>query len=279
VASELVLYAGCMARLAFGDFVSAAADAGFDAITVWPNTWRHAMEKEGLTLAGMRAVLDDAGVVLTDSEGCNDWTPGPAEENRGPRFRASRHDVFGVTTALGGTTVAAIHQSAVPFQLDRDAEAFARLCDDAAEHGLRVAIEFVPFTQVPDAATAWALLETAGRSNSGVVVDTWHHFRRGADAEALARIPADRIFAIQVSDGPRVPPAVDLATQARTARLPPGQGEMDVAAVLVGLAARGVYCPVGPELATEYLTRPPAAVARELADATKSVLTPDLGVR
>ena len=59
VASELVLYAGCMARLAFGDFVSAAADAGFDAITVWPNTWRHAMEKEGLTLAQMRAVLDD----------------------------------------------------------------------------------------------------------------------------------------------------------------------------------------------------------------------------
>ena len=50
-------------------------------------------------------------------------------------------------------------------------------------------IEFLPWLDIPDAATAWAIAKQAGRANGGVLVDTWHYFRGAADPAQLEAIP------------------------------------------------------------------------------------------
>lgn len=241
----LTLTNGCAPTIPFRDFVTLAAHTGFDAISLWPNVWRHARRKEGLGLADLRALLVDHGLALTDVEVCQDWT-GPSAATAGSR--AERAELFEVCAALGGTTVTALHDTVDGLRFDEDVDAFAALCDSAAEDGLRIALEFVPFSTVRDARTALELVEAADRPNGGLVVDLWHHVRSGAPDEALREIPAARIFSVQLADGPAESPGPDLAEEARTGRIAPGTGGMDLARLLDLLPITGEWPTIGPEV-------------------------------
>jgi sugar phosphate isomerase/epimerase len=266
--------AGCLARTPFRVQVAAAAAAGFDSITTWPNIWRHALRRDSLTLGGMRAMLDERGLRLTDVDGCSDWVPVPSAPDRlsGPmRQRVPREELFEVCAALGGTTVVAVHLTDAGLDLGRDTEGFARLCDDAADHGLRVALEFFPFSNVPDLGTAWRIVSEAERSNGGLVVDFWHHVRSGRDDDLLGRIPSDQIYTVQLADGP-VSARADLAEEAMYHRMMPGTGEFGVAGFLALLDGLGVRAPCGPELyARSFDERPAREVAGELHRALRDV--------
>ena len=266
--------AGCLARTPFRVQAAAAAAAGFDSVTIWPNIWRHARRRDSLTLADMRAILDDSGLTLTDVDGCFDWVPVSSEPERigGPlRRRVDREEHFEVCVALGGTTVVAVHLTDAGLDLGRDVEGFAALCDDAASRGLRVALEFFPFSNVPDLRTAWRIVSEAGRPNGGLVVDLGHHVRSGRDDELLARIPSDRIYTVQLADGPADAPA-DLAHEAMYHRMMPGTGEFGVTAFVSMLDAMGVRAPCGPELyARSFDERPAREVAGELYRALRDV--------
>jgi sugar phosphate isomerase/epimerase len=154
------------------------------------------------------------------------------------------------------------------FLRDREIEGFANLCDAAAAHGLRVALEFVCFTPIGDVATAWDVVSTSGRANAGLVVDTMHHLRTTADNAALRRVPPERVFTVQLCDAP-----VDLTDEAINHRAYAGEGELDVAGVIATLKAMGVRASVGAEVyRASSEDRPPADVAQEVYDRTLSFL-------
>lgn len=268
---RLTFMAGCLARTPFPEQVAVAAGAGFDSITCWPNVWRHAERKLGMGLGEMRAVLDDHGLALTDVDGCNDWVPDRGSIPAGPTMRCDRQEYFEVCELLGGSTLVAVHRAGVAVDLGRDVPAFARLCDDAAEHGLRVALEFVGFLGVADVATAWSIVRAADRPNAGLVVDLAHHIRAGRDDGALRAVPAERVFTVQLSDGPAPAPA-DLAHEAMFGRRLPGDGQWDVPQFVATLQDMGVRCSVGPEVNVDD-GRPPEVLAAELMAATRRVLS------
>jgi len=271
----LTFYAGSLPRTPFAELVPAAAAAGFGAITLWPNVWRHALTKGGFTLATMRTLLQDHGLVLTDVDACRDWIPAPTTDATGlgpQRSLIPRSEFFDVCIALGGTTVIAVHVSDAALVLERETESFARLCDDAARHGLRVALEAVAFGGIPRMETAWAIVQGAGRANGGVTADVAHHVRSGADPRVLAQIPGDRIFCVQLCDGPREAPA-DLAQEAMYERRLPGEGEWDIDGYLRTLTASGVRAPVGCEVYnSDFERRPTMEVMRDLAGAARRAL-------
>jgi sugar phosphate isomerase/epimerase len=272
IAERMTFMAGCLARTPFRQQVAAVSAAGFDSMTSWPNIWRHAQRKDGLTLTDMRTMLDDHALVLTDVDGCTDWVPVGTDGPVGPMSKVTpRHDFFEACAALGGSTVVAVHPGGA-FVRDREIEGFATLCDDAAAHGLRVALEFVSFTPIGDVATAWDVVSAAGRTNAGLVVDTMHHLRTTADNEALRRVPPERVFTVQLCDGPRVAPA-DLTDEAINHRAYAGDGELDVAGVIATLNAMGVRASVGAEVyRASSEDRPPADVAKEVYDHTVGFL-------
>lgn len=276
IAAQTTFMAGCLARTPFRQQVEAAAAAGFDSISIWPNVWRHAQRKGGLTLADMRAMLKNNGLKLTDGDAIRDWVPVPRVESPafGPiKGGVSRDEFFEVVSTLGGTTVVAVHLTDAPLDFDRDTEAFAALCDDAAKHGLRVALEFVGFSNIPNVKTAMRIVDEAGRRNGGLVVDIGHHRRGGGSDADLRQVPGDKVFTVQLLDGPASAPA-DIVDEAVYHRQLPGHGELDVVGFIRLLGEMGVRASVGPELySPSFENRPALDVMRELMASLRSVLT------
>lgn len=270
-AAELVLFAGSLPATPFRDLVAAAAGAGWDGISVWPLMYQRAQSREGLDPATMRAIADAAGIRITELDACFDWLPLDAGQELGREW--SRDKFFEAAEVLGAdTVVAAARMNTTSIDLDAAVESFAALCDAAAAHGLRISIEFVAFSAIPDAATAWRIIEEADRPNAGIVVDVCHLVRSGGDETPLRSIPAERIFTVQLGDGPALAPA-DLLDEAQWHRLEPGDGEFDVAGILSRLAVDGVRARVGPELyLAGWSERDPQLVAADLMASTRRAL-------
>lgn len=118
--------------------------------------------------------------------------------------------------------------------LGRLADRLGAVSDLAARHGLRAVLEFFPWTVVPDLATALQVVEATGRHEVGILVDTLHFDRSHSSHELLAGIPATRLPFLHLCDAPvqDVYTTEDLLHAGRAERLPPGEGQIDLPAIL-----------------------------------------------
>jgi len=87
-------------------------------------------------------------------------------------------------------------------------------------HALRVALEFLPWTAIPDAGIAWEIVELAGRANGGVLVDSWHYFRGGGGPGTVTDDPAQSHRGDPGSTTPRSMAGGDLLEDTMKRRLP-----------------------------------------------------------
>jgi sugar phosphate isomerase/epimerase len=269
----LVLYAGCMPGAPWERFVGAAAGAGFDSVTVWPSMYRRAQTREALDAASMRGLLDDAGVRVAAIEACGDWLPDTDAEGVTRPFRSvwTREQFFEAARVLGAPCIVAAHLGLGPIERSASIDSFGQLCGDADQEGLRVVLEFMPFSGIADAEAAWDIVTESGCSNAGLVVDT-SHLQRSGGISTLAGVPVAAIELVQLADGSRAAPH-DLVDEAMFHRRLPGEGEFELAALLAQLHRAGVSAPVGPELwQADWSERPPDVVAGELASATRRLL-------
>jgi len=127
---------------------------------------------------------------------------------------------------LGGT----INALCFDKEAARQRASFGRLADIARRAGARMAIEGFTLSTVRTPADALAMADSVG-PEIGLTIDTLHIIRTGGGWADLAALPQDRIVHVQINDGPREAPA-DLLREATVARLPPGQGEFDIASFL-----------------------------------------------
>jgi sugar phosphate isomerase/epimerase len=266
----LFLSAGSMVRYPFSEFVSAAAGAGYAGLSVNNRLWHLARSREGLTGTDMRARLDDAGLAVSEYEGAVDWLrAGPAEPD--PR-EVPLAEILDRAALLGAARVMVTDDGRGLASLDEAAEDFATACDRAAEHGLAVAVEFLPWTAIPDVDTALQLVAAADRPNGGIVLDTWH-YTHGSRRSELRPADARWISCVQLADGRTEVAYDDLLHEATFERRVPGEGELPLAEVVRHLDAVGVRCPVAVELYNEDLGQlAPDAVASMLASAARRVL-------
>ena len=254
----------------FEERVRAAAQAGFAAMGLYIGDYQR-LRAEGAKDADLRAILRHYGLRVVEIEALRGWSAkGPEQE----AYQKAEREVFAMSDALGpGHHVQVIG----PYTgtLDDAAQAFAGVCDRAAEHGLAAAIEFLPeMTNIPDAATAMQLVTKAGRPNGGICLDSWHHFRGANDDDMLRAIPAEHIFTVQFDDGPRQRVDPDYYADCTQYREVPGDGGFDLPGFLRLLAEMGVRLPLSVEVMSAKLrTRPADEIARRLADATRAILT------
>jgi len=196
----------------------------------------------------------------------------PARPLGGLRNTTPLRECLEAGQRLGASTLVAVHLSDVPLDIAREAEAFAALCDQAAEYGLRVGLEPVAFGGVPDLGTANRIVAAAGHANGGFVVDLWHHVRSSNDPAALNALPADRVYTVQFSDGPAQAPA-DLVEEARYHRQWPGEGAFGVTAFLRLLDSMGVRAAVGAELYQPWFQEAdPDEVVARIAASSRAAL-------
>ena len=114
--------------------------------------------------------------------------------------------------------------------LGRFTDRFASFCEAAARHGLTADLEFMPWTCVPNLATAIQVVTQAGHPNGGMLVDALHFDRSDSSTAELARVPASRLHYWQICDGPAERPATTegLIHAARFERMFPGEGGIDL---------------------------------------------------
>ena len=145
-------------------------------------------------------------------------------------------------------------------------ETFARLCDLAARYGLNANLEPMPWVDVSTVTHAKRILEQAGRKNSAVLIDAIHFFRADNRLQDVPRA----VRYLQLCDAPAERPSdmQEIIRQARSDRLFPGEGELELKGLLRALPAG---LPISLEVPVAQRMAPLERARRALA-ATKKLL-------
>jgi len=108
-------------------------------------------------------------------------------------------------------------------------EQFSHLCELAEPYGLTVNLEFVTWSGVKDLSQAKKVLETAGKRNMGIVIDTLHAYRSQVRWEELDQLPGEWFSYAHLCDcGKEIPSDLESLVHAgRAERLYPGEGAVD----------------------------------------------------
>ncbi|NEK56868.1 sugar phosphate isomerase/epimerase [Geodermatophilus sabuli] len=281
--ARLVLAWGTVRAAAFPDRVAAAAAAGIPSIGLMIGDYL-ALRKAGWTDEELLDVLQQHDVTIDEVEVLFGFAgpSGPANipERPGLVYADAEAELaaFHMGDVFGVRNVQTTGRFASPPTRSGTTDAFSSLCDRAAEHGMAVALEFVPYTDIPDLAAAAQIVADAGRPNGGLCVDSWHFFRGSADFDALEAVDPAIIRMIQINDGPVVPVDSNRAVDSVHHRRCPGEGEFDLARWLAAMNRPGLAASVSVEVYSDELTRMSSAAAAQRAGAaTRDVIQRVIG--
>ena len=260
----LVLSAPPFMHVPLLERLAPAHEAGFSAISLMPgDIW--ALEEAGMSASDIGKRIADHGLAVMEMDCTACWLPSHRRAGDDVSMAAllgslTPERVVETAARIGSPSVTAVEMMGVTPSLDEAAEAFADLCDLAARHGMKAHIEFLPFGGIPDLASAWAIVQAAGRANGGLTLDSWHFFRSGANFDLLEQIPGSRIHTVQINDAPAEPQS-DLLHETMTARLVPGQGSFDLPRFIGTLDRIGSTAPVSVEIFSAATSSSPMAEA------------------
>ncbi|MCH7790532.1 MAG: sugar phosphate isomerase/epimerase [Acidobacteria bacterium] len=226
--------------------VRAAGSGGCAGIGMYVGEYR-SLESSGFAPNGLHELLDEHAVCLAEIEVLAGWADPEIETSE--RYLAVEATAWRMADEFECRYVQAIGPYAGSVH-DAGA-AFGRFCDRAAEHGLVTGLEFLPFTNIFSASDALEIATLADRANGGVCVDIWHHERGAADLALIAQLPAERIMALQMSDGSQVAENLDYFQDCLTNRVVPGDGEFDVAGFVEAITAAGATVPWSLEVCND----------------------------
>lgn len=221
--------------------IEAAAQAGFDAvglrlIRVTETSPGYPLMQDAAMMRDTKAALKLTGVKVSDIEFV--------------RIEADT-DVSALLPFLdAGAELGAGEVICAPYDPDlaRLADTLGRLSEQAKDRGLGVSLEFFPWTVVPDLSAAHRVAVQAG-PDVGILVDALHFDRSASTFDQLRDLPTARLRLAHLCDALRQESysTDELLHTAREERLPPGEGQIDLAgllAILPGDLPIGVEVPM-----------------------------------
>ena len=151
----------------------------------------------------------------------------------------------------------------------RAAELLAKIAQLAVPFGLILDLEYMVFSGVKSLRAALDVVNAAAQPNLRVLVDALHWARAGDTAEDIRAAGPALLNYVQLCDAPAAAPVGRdaLIAEARTSRLPPGEGELPLHGLLDAM-------PAGCVASLEVPLPPghdPAAHARRLLAAARAV--------
>jgi len=208
------------------ELVSVAGELGFPLVSLWT-----AAPLKGdfplLTQANKdetRRRMNDTGVRLGNME-CFNLTPELVADDFRPAVELGAE--------LGASSLVAIN--AWDPEWNRALDNFVILCGIAAEHGLKVNVEFLSMGQVRTMADAIRFLSEAGQPNTGITFDVMHMVRTGAIPADLKALDPALVGYAQICDGPMLLDQELWNFEGFEQRQIPGEGEFPLADFLAAL--------------------------------------------
>ncbi|WP_285961589.1 3-dehydroshikimate dehydratase QuiC [Pseudomonas tohonis] len=143
------------------------------------------------------------------------------------------------------------------------------LGEHAGARGLRIGYEALAWGRhVNTWQQVWNLVRQADHPAVGVILDSFHTLSLKGDPRAIAEIPGEKIFFVQMADAPIL--AMDVLEWSRHFRCFPGQGEFDLPGFLAPILRSGYRGPLSLEIFNDgFRAAPPRANA---ADGLRSLL-------
>ena len=213
--------------LAPPEMIRLAAATGYDAVglrllRVTDTSPGYPLHEDPAMLRETRAALDETGIAVQDIEFLR-LTPAFDPQAMEPMLQA-------------GAALGARHVICAPYDpdLSRMSDNLAALAALSAPLGIAPVLEFFPWTVLPGLRDAASVVEATGRDDVGLLVDALHFDRSGSLLADLAALPAHRLPFLHLCDAPVAPPYTEsqLLFAGREERLPPGAGQIDLAAIL-----------------------------------------------
>lgn len=248
------------------DMVTCARDAGFShvglrLIPATPNEPAHDTIGDTPVVREILARMRDTGVKVLDVE----------------ILRLTPQTVVSHFKSLLETAARLGAGNALVADNDPDAQRFidnfGALCDLAAPYGIAPSLEPMPWTHARTFVQGVDYVRSAARPNSGVLIDALHFDRGGGEANDIAAAPVSYLRYVQLCDAPPERPTEldELLRQARSDRLLPGEGGLDLAGILRHVPAD---VPISLEIPQEALARTMPAVdrARRALAATRALV-------
>lgn len=144
----------------------------------------------------------------------------------------------------------------------------ARLCSETNARGLRLMLEFLPYTHIRTLREAHDMLRDIAPADAGILVDALHLSRSGGSPADLAGYDPGLFSYFHLCDAPAAqPPADELRAEARGGRLYPGEGGLwlrDFVKAFPPGAAAAIEAP-----SARHAARPFAERARLAAEACR----------
>lgn len=212
----------------------AIANAGFKGVEIFEN--------DLLSFNGapndVRRAAEDLGLEIVTFQPFRDFEGMPPDKRERNFVRAERK--FDLMRQLG-CDLLMVCSNVSPESaggIDRAAEDFHALGERAAKRGMRVGFEALAWGRhISDYRDAWEVVRRAGHPSVGLVLDSFHILSRKTDLKALAAVPRDRIFLVQLADAPVL--EMDFLSWSRHFRNFPGQGDFPMLDFMTALHQTG----------------------------------------
>lgn len=207
--------------------IDAAAAAGFDGMSISTNHYDRAVAA-GMPGEAFFEYHQERGLSILAAEVILAWAI--SDETN---VTDDIVHILDVSAASGARTVIVATLAPELPPLEEASSWLRHVSDLAADRGLCVSFEFLPWSAVPSLASAIQVLEAVNCDNFGLVIDAWHWLRQpgGPDLPLLRTVAPERIHLLHLDDAP-LEPAPDLMVESGTARLLPGEGAAGVAELL-----------------------------------------------
>jgi sugar phosphate isomerase/epimerase len=225
-----------------------------------------------LGLGPMRSVFEEHGVTIVELEALTDWFLADDARKESDQVRQDLLRAAGALGARHVKVVGTLDDEQEDVGPDRMIESFAQLCADAAEVGTAIVVEMLPIGNVSSLDAALHLVQGAGATNGGLLLDMWHVHRTGTSLEAVAALPAGSVLHVELDDGGPPAPGSAFEDTIRNRKLC-GEGEFDLTGFYRATRAAGYQGAYGIEiLSTTFRTRDLAEMATRSFDTATAVI-------
>jgi 4-hydroxyphenylpyruvate dioxygenase len=252
--------------------LEAAAAARFDAIELFENDFVH-FDGTARQLAAMAA---DLGLSIDLYQPFRDFEGMPEALYRRSLDRAEHK--FDVMQELGAPLMLVCSNTSPSALGDPGlaAEQLHVLAERAARRNLRVGFEALAWGRhVSRYGQAWDIVSRANHPHLGLILDSFHTLSLKDDPSAIARIPAGKIFFVQMADAPLL--SMDVVQWARHHRNFPHQGQFDVDGFFEHVLLSGYTGTLSLEIFNDMFRETPNR--RTAVDAMRSLLFLESRVR
>ena len=263
--------------------IETAADVGWEGFGLLHADL--AIAQRTIGLQELRRIFDGAGIRHVELEVLPWWWT--TDERRAVSDQR-RTLLLGAAEVLGARAIkVAAEGGGRPVDPARFHDDFDRLATQAGDAGARVALEFMPMTNLASLQAGVDFVTAVGNPHGGLAVDTWHVHRGGTSYAELERILPAEYTVVDELDDADDPVVGTLWEDTLDRRRLPGEGAFDVPAFIAAVHRAGYRGHWGVEIISEQhrqlpvregLTRARAATLRTLDAAEDLVAASGLEV-